>query len=206
MPNQVKIALGVPAYGGKVVATHLPMFLSIGNAFGKNPRVGRTTTITVDTCGVARARNTLLAHAMSLGNDWLLMFDADTWVEGDDPGVHLSQMLFAAFEEHNATIVGAPVRRRGADGVAVYREIEGNLVQMTINPADFPRFVEVDAIGAAVMAINLHKIDEKTIFEFNEKASEDIAFCTAVRKAGGKILVETCIATAHTGIAPILRY
>ncbi len=67
------------------------------------------------------------------------------------------------------------------------------------------RHYDVDAIGAACMAINLQLLGD-AVFQFTDTLSEDLEFCRQIKEQGGKILVDTSVKTAHLGNAPILRY
>lgn len=210
MRDNVKIALGVPAYGGQVASQHAAMWFSLGRAIERSSFA--TTMLMVDCNGVQRARNTLVAHAMAQNCDWLLMIDADTWVEGDDPGQAIVEMLIAGFDVNGAAIVAAPVMRRGADGLAVYRwDGDGKYVRIAdlnfdptkARPID--GLVEVDAVGAAIMAIDLHQISDAH-FAFTDAMSEDLEFCRQIKSVGGTILVDKRVRTAHRGNAPVMRY
>jgi hypothetical protein len=155
------------------------------------------TFITMDVCGVDRARNYLLAHAMAQGADWLLMVDSDTWT--DNGGGLLTMILAGAQLE--ATIIGAPVYRSvdGKQMLNVYQREDGKRV--CIDPRDMRAGgvipFEVDSIGSAVMAIDLHRVPADLSFKFTEDTSEDLYFCEGIKKAGGKIYCDRRIETNH---------
>lgn len=201
--STIKIAIGLPAYRGRIATQHAAMWLSVGRFAAISETTYDIAMFTVDCNGVDRARNYLIAQAMANGYDWLLMLDDDTWVEGDNPGHRLISMMASGFLENNAAIVGAAVQRRGADGLNVYRLIDNQYAM--IKTVGLPSaFYDVDAIGAACMAINLSRIGD-AVFEFTDERSEDLEFCRQVKRSGGTILVDTRVKTAHVGNAPVLR-
>jgi hypothetical protein len=160
------------------------------------------TIFDVDTCGVDRARNFCLAQAMASGADCLLMVDSDTWVETlgvDAIGVQLVRMIMAG-RARGAAIIGAPVMRRL--GVldttpAVYMQLPDGKYR-PVPAAELPSHgvAEVDAIGAACVAIDLRKIGD-SVFKFTDELSEDLEFCRQVKKIGSTILVDTRVQTGH---------
>lgn len=166
--------------------------------------------VDVDVCGVERARNRLLAEAMVLGADWLLMIDTDTWVVQDGkitPGAQLLRMILTA-DRANATIVGAPVVRRTVGDLNVFMLDANDRYHASEREAMVSRdnVSEVDAIGAACIAINLAKLDDDVVFESVDARSEDIQFCRAVQKRGGKILVDKRVRTSHWNSPAVLEY
>jgi len=201
-----RFIVGIPAYGNEVVAQHAGMWFSLGQARTDDPNTKCLGVITVDTNGVDRARNRLIGEAMVAGADWLLMVDADTWISGPNPGKSILSMM-QQLRDSKTTIVGAPVMRRGAPGFSVYRRVDDLYasIQMDLLTDQQPRFMEVDAIGAAVMAIDLHKIGD-TIFEFPPHRSEDLEFCRRIKALGMKIFVDRAVPTCHAGNPPTLEY
>lgn len=196
----VKIAVGVPAYGGKVAVGQAKMWLAFGAAMRSAIVAGHanfTAFVTMDVCGVDRARNFLLAHAMAQGADWLLMVDADTWT---DNGGGLLTMILAG-KQLGAAVIGAPVYRSvdGKQMLNVYQR--ENDQRVCIDPRDMRaggiQPFEVDSIGSAVMAVNLHKVPADLSFKFTEDTSEDLYFCEGIKKAGGKIYCDRRIDTSH---------
>lgn len=218
MPQQIRLAIGIPAYGGQVSAAHAQMWLELGAMLrSSNERFVLGMMGYADVNGVDRARNYLVAAAMIKNCDWLLMVDADTFVEADrgagdaDAGFMLLRMISDAARV-NATIVSAPVIRRVAASdkreFAVYRQIdptEGRpsghepmlkAEMITSLSAATGPLHEVFAVGAACMAIDLHKIGD-SMFKFTETLSEDLEFCRQIRELGGKILVDKRVRTGH---------
>ncbi len=201
----INLAVGLPCYGGKLCAEQARMWVEFGNTLGASAERFKLVMFGyVDINGIDKARNQLVHDAITARADWLLMIDADTWVEstgtaGDDAGFQILRMISEA-ERHAppAAIVGAAVVRRqladdrGADAVAVYDSAGTRLAS---NELDRP-FTEVGAIGAAVMAINIGRTLDAN-FAFVETASEDLNFCRQVRERGGLILIDSRVRTGH---------
>lgn len=196
----IKLAFGVPAYGRKVVADHIVMAMRLQAEFERGELVDADLVMVgyVDTHGVDRARNRLIAEAMMAGADWLLMVDADTWVvarEGDDAGVQLGRMINDA-RKLDAAVIAAPVQLRSGYALAVYEDDGSgrNLAHKQV-----PReIVAVHAVGAACMAIDLNKVAAaRASFRFTDKLGEDLEFCRQMREAGHKIYVDGRVKTAH---------
>jgi len=183
------------------------MWTELGAALAQDEkRVQLAAFINVDTCGIDRARNLMLAAAMQANADWLLMIDSDTWVvtsEYASSGFQLLEMIHSG-ENLDATIIGAPVKRRGGEGLAVYVRKHDKLFAVKITDATALTVVECDAIGAAVMAINLGKLQLDDRFVFTDQEGEDLNFCRKLRDRGDKILVDTRVQTAHIARGTIL--
>jgi hypothetical protein len=190
------------------------MWLELGSALAQSfERFELAMFGYVDISPVDRARNMLMARAMLASADWLLMVDADTWVESAtsaaDAGLSLLRMISDA-DRAGATVVGAPVvcRTTALDDKPKLSVWHG-VVQttQTANPDGLlaVRYQaatsvfgvgECDAIGAACMAINLHKVGDAH-FAFTPDLSEDLEFCRQVRAMGGKIIVDGRVRTGH---------
>jgi hypothetical protein len=199
----IKLMVGIPAYGGRVVSQHAGMWFSLGQESAEREDISITSIMTVDANGIDRVRNRIVGEAMAAGNDWLLMIDADTWVNGN-AGDSLLSMLQLGLQR--ATVVGAPVMRRGVEGLNAYRYIDGVHQPIAFDKfVSTERFVEVDAVGAAVIGINLHKIGDVE-FEFTRERSEDIEFCYRLRRMNHHICIDTQIHTSHLGNPPVLEY
>ena len=197
----IKLAVGIPAYRSQVHIGVARTMLSLGHALvvmqpGQFEFQG---FIDMDVCGVDRARNFLIAHAMKLDADWLLMIDSDTWVDKAHP------LLRMIGEGHHlgATIIGAPVFRRVIENEAfnVVRWKDGSLVPINCYSVSKREPFQVDGIGAAIMAMNLHLIGEAA-FKFTDKLSEDLDFCDQIRTMGGTIWCDPRVTTYHakTGV------
>lgn len=199
----IKLAIGIPAYGGMIVAHQARMWLAFGEAlpmFGK--RFDLACFIHVDMAGVQRARNALVGHAMQAACEWLLMLDADTWVEAhnaDNPraaGYALLRMIDDAAAAKVA-VVSAPVRIRdegvGGDRLASFRDgkalVRGELLR---------GLQDVDECGAACMAVDLNAVNTAdAFFEFTKTRGEDNEFCRQMKAAGFRIAVDGRVRTGH---------
>lgn len=205
-----RLAFGVPAYGGDVSVHHMQMWLSIGQAIEADyEREGRfdrdVTVIYADICGVARARNHLLANAMYHGAHWLVMIDADTWITGTNPGKQVLRMVHEIASNRaydDVAIVSAPVRIRNAGGsqrIAAY--VAGNLAKranLLIKHINSDGLMFVEAVGAACMAVRLaHVMTANAQFAFTDELSEDLEFCRQIRAAGFRIALDGRMRTGH---------
>ncbi len=223
----IKLAIELPAYGHKLDAGHAAMWTSFGFAVAAND----TKFIivdhgVVDANPVADARNMALERALIAEADWVLMIDADTYVDNiDDAGVALLQMISDA-HKRKAAIVGAPVRAREWDGhhrtvwrldeVSRIADIGGKVPVPTMSraPEEYyaDKLVETPRIGGACMAVNLGWIREKMpvppwfTHEPNLMGSresrlrgsgEDVVFCDMVRIRGGLILCDGRVLPKH---------
>jgi hypothetical protein len=199
----IKLAVGIPAYRGVVASSQALMWMQFGAELNRTkPVIQMVMHASVDVCGVDRARNILLAQAMSHGADWLLMIDSDTWV---DPGSDLVRMIIEA-PEHIA-MIGAAVRTRGLGrgndaplNLYEWKASEGRHLPVDLIPDH--RHNEVDAIGGAVIAINLHRVPKDLVFKWHyyddgRSISEDLYFCRELRRAGEYIFIDTRVKTFH---------
>lgn len=211
----IKLAVGCPWFGAQVTAHQARMWLELGNTLGSSQERFKLVMFSfVDINGIDKARNELVNQAIRHDADWLLMIDADTWVEGvdgDDAGFYLLRMISEA-DRAGASVVVAPVVRRtlGPDEtssdpheIMVYQTVEDSkpfgrndgLKPLWFSDLAKP-FTEIDAAATAVMAINLNKTIEMN-FSFTDKLSEDLHFCAQVRAKNGKILVDKRVRTGH---------
>lgn len=201
----IKLAVGLPAYRGIIASGQAKMYMEIGAALAKNKEAIQLIMIAdIDVCGVDRARNMLVAHAMKQGADWLLMVDSDTWV---DAGQDLIRMVIEAPQD--AALVGAAVRVRGTGSLNVFRmNMKTDELEAIKGWLDHHRYEEVDAIGGAVIAINLHRIhnvDFRWRYKENGRSvSEDINFCQNLRAFDEKVYLDTRVRTKHVDKAGVL--
>jgi hypothetical protein len=204
----VKVAVGIPAYGGEIASGQAGMWLDFGSRLQAHSARGLElkAVLTVDTCGVDRARNYLLASAMKMGAEWLLMIDADTWVANDMGGSAGEQLISMIMNGMNtrAAIIGAPVYRR------IHTRDHSRPDEKSLNVRMFkghltPGVQEVEAIGAACMAINLQRIGFAE-FKFTHDRSEDLEFCHQVRLRNEKIFVDPNVRTCHLAKPDVLVY
>lgn len=81
-PDRLRLSVGIPAYGGQISAHHARMWTEFGNTLGGSlERFELVTFDFFDVNGIDQARNLMLVRAIEAQADWLLMIDADTWVE-----------------------------------------------------------------------------------------------------------------------------
>jgi hypothetical protein len=212
--SKLRLAVGIPAYGNHIVGEHAKMWLEFGSILNNSPeRFELAGHILVDTNPVDRARNLLIAHAMTHNADWLLMIDADTWVISDmpnafgvapdvDAGFMLLRMISEAAHA-GATLVSAPVVRRVSHDydrreLAVYEHAHASPHGLRpLEPENLPmRMVEAYAVGAACLAMDLRKIGDAQ-FTLKPDLSEDLDFCAQIRALDGKILVDGRVRTGH---------
>lgn len=208
--TQIKLAIGIPAYGGSVSAEHIKMWTELGFVLANSSeRFALVSHGYVDINGIDNARNHLLQVATESRADWLLMIDADTWVEAYgsgpdemDAGFQILRMLSEA-DRAGVAIVAAPVARRkmaddGKREVMAYRW-NADLNLMPIPDDELlagPTLVEVDAAATAVFAIRLSAVGFAK-FEFTKKLSEDLEFCRQIKMAGGKVVVDRRVRSGH---------
>lgn len=221
--NQIKLAIGVPAYGGRVSMEHARMWITLGRALcASAERFTLGMEGFVDVAGIDRARNILLAHAMRIGCDWLFTIDADTWVEAyPDSPVTAGEMILRMISDADRAgyaIVAGGVVRRSTDGLRGVMATRGVMAYKTLDEhgryngeMSIERFrteralstktsglVEVEAVATACIAMNLHKVNEaNATFRFTDKLSEDLEFCRQMRAAGHRIALDTRVRTAH---------
>ncbi len=216
----LRLGVGIPAYGGKVSMEHTRMWMDFGHVLATSEaRFTLTMFGTVDVCGIDRARNLLVKQAIMAGCDWLLMLDADTWV---DDGAELLRMISDADRQDFMVVAGA-VPRRHADGtreLAVYRrasdDAEAPLVPLDdaelaldfANNKPIDDIIQIAAAGTACMAIKMEHIaglGGDYAFSFTAHESEDLSFCRRVRAVGGRIGCDRRVATRHLNRPSILR-
>lgn len=220
MTEPIKLGIGLPAYRGIIASSQAKMWAQIGAYLVQSVNdIQIHGFADLDMNGIDNARNTLVA-VMRHQCDWLLMVDSDTWAMA---GGDLIRMIVDASKAPDVAIVGAPVVTRGiANPVNVYRyeaiEQEDGFRRVKASPiprGEIPtdRMIEVDAIGGAIMAINLH-LTEGIEFRFTERqeggrtirSSEDHEFCRQVRERKLRILADGRIKTVHENKPGYLVY
>lgn len=213
--TQIKLAIGIPAYGGSVSAEHIKMWTELGFVLANSPqRFQLVSHGYVDINGIDNARNHLLKVATEARADWLLMIDADTWVEAygqgegeADAGFQLLRMISEA-DRAGAAIVVAPVARRkmaddGRREIMAYRRgraprIAGEEL-IAIDSSELlsgDTLIEIDAAATAVFAVRLSAVGFAK-FQFTDTLSEDLEFCRQIKMAGGKVFVDRRVRTGH---------
>lgn len=202
MSNKLKIAVGLPAYGDNISAHHARMWMEFGAVIsGSTERFELVHFGFVDVNPISTARWHLHQLADLVSANWLLMLDADTWVEAKDPaedaGVQLLRMISDA-DRADASIVCAPVVRRrterhARDEFMIYDE-RGN----SISPADHRIPFPIAACATACFAINIPRTRRLgQLFQFKDGLSEDLYACRLVRETGGVILCDPRVRTGH---------
>jgi hypothetical protein len=209
--TRLKIAIGIPAYGGTISSEHARMTFELGNTLGASlERFDLRMFGCVDINPIDRARNTLVAQAMQLDCDWLFMIDADTWVEStspdEDAGVQILRMISDADRKDAWIVCGAVVRRRERGDqpmdLMVYHQVMGSTKPDQLEPVPFVelgrRLDKIDACATACFAVNLTKLSGTEImFKFTDDLSEDLDFCRQIRAVGGTIYVDGRVRTGH---------
>lgn len=100
----IKIAIGLPSYGSKLDIGHAAMWLGLGAALATaREHFNLISFIEYDINGIDLCRNTIVHDALTVGADWVLMIDADTFHRTTgkdgvadaigDAGVDLMQMI-----------------------------------------------------------------------------------------------------------------
>lgn len=211
--TQIKLGIGIPAYGGKVSVEHTRMWLEVGAALADN-RERFTLTLPlahIDVCQVDKARGLLIDAAIEAKCDWLLMLDADTYVED---GVQLLQMISSADRDGFVAAV-APVLRRSAEGARRPEEfaayVDGEPLAYSELVGGHRDLIPIDEAGAACMAIKVSWVyarlrDDQPWFRFTKYRSEDRDFCQRVRQAGGSIACDRRVRTRHVNKPGVLRW
>lgn len=210
--NVIRLGIGLPAYGGKIDMNASRMWLSLGYALASaESRFTLALHSLVDVCGVEVARNRLMAEAIEKNVDWLLMIDADSWV---DDGFAVLQGISSAARA-GAAAYAIPTPRRGGEDthLMVYRgeerlavpraELEAARSADATSPATL---VPVDAAATAMLAVDVRFVAAKMTppwFRFEWKygttsfSSEDLVFCRCIREAGGQIVADAGVIAHH---------
>lgn len=206
----LKLAIGVPAYGGTIAAEHARMWLAAGHTLAASEeRFSLIVFQFIDVCGVDRARSEMLQTAIDEGCDWLLMVDADVWVAESRA---LLQMISDADRERpDAAIVCAPVQKRrvgeGTSEIMAYLDMHAKtpiLPEVLLRESD--PLIEIVSCATACMAIKVPAVADldRPLFRFTTKMSEDLDFCLRVRTAGHAILCDTRVKTFHRARPAVL--
>jgi len=199
--SKIRLALGIPAYGGKIVAEQARMWMELGNVLGGSPRFELAWQGYIDVNPISKARNQIASEARSADADWLFSIDADTWVEGDsidDAGVMILRMISEA-ERAGAWLVSAPVVKRSteadADALAIY-DTSGDTLRRFGRIAQQQQLIDINAVGAACFAVDLEKTKDIK-YRFVGDLSEDLDFCRTIRNMDGRVMVDPRVTTAH---------
>lgn len=196
--SNLRLAIGIMAYGGQVSAYHPMMWLELGSLLSQShQRFSLGAFSHWDINPVDRARNFALQAAIQVQADWLLMVDADTFVQGyddEDAGFQILRMISDA-DRLGAAVVAAPVMRRMTEAdrrsdadnfpmvyrhgreVTVYKGAvpsDDNMIQWsTLEPFDLSNerrgLIEILSAATAIFAINIHEAKKAmAVFRFSE--------------------------------------
>jgi hypothetical protein len=196
----IRLAVGIPAYSSRVSAGHMLQAGQLAWAWAK-AGLPAPLFVTVDTAGVDKARNLLVAKARDAKCDWLLMCDADTYYP-------IPQAIFQMIHEgdrRQAAVIGAPVKMRKRPGYNVSR---GEKFALVPEEEWRKQVIAVDRIGTAFTAVNMHWLGDKwphsPWFKFEhleglvpETVGEDYWFCGGVKQRGGTILADGRFEPVH---------
>jgi len=196
----IQLAVGIPAYRAQIHVGVGRTLLQLGAAIAASrDEFHFRGFLDMDVCGVDKARNFLLAYAMKQGAEWLLMIDADTWV----PDAAALLEMVRVGDREGAVIIGAPVFRRvdHLESLNVYRRNSQGRLE-TLSGWDLQKHSKpfpVDAIGSAIMAVDLRQISDAA-FRFTDELSEDLDFCSQITKhrlLGASVWCDPRIKTYH---------
>ncbi len=180
----IRIGVGIPAYMSKVSAGHMMQAGQLAWAWAK-AGLPAPLFLTVDSAGVDKARNLLVAKA-TLQAIYQMIAD------GDKAG---------------AAVIGAPVKMRNRPGYNVSR---GDKYELVAEEEWRKKVVDVDRIGSAFTAINMRWMAANwplsPWFKFDhiegpnpESVGEDYYFCAQVKARGGAILADGRFEPIHVG-------
>ena len=207
----LKLAVGTPAYRGVIASAQAKMWIQFGGHAARLKDQSKLDLVMigdVDVCGVERARNILVEYAIQYSADWLIMVDSDTYCGGRA----LIDMIMDLDQE--CAMVGAIVRTRGRGDMNAYYWDDASKKHHAADYNNFApgvRYQEVDAVGGAVIALNLQRLKPRMLFfpyyrDDGSAISEDLYFCKRLRERGEKILVDTKISTWHIDKPGVVRF
>lgn len=206
MTKALKLAIGIPAYRGAIVAYQAQMWLSMGQALAMfGTRFEIVLGLFVDINPVSRARNRLLYEAaVKAQADWLFTIDSDTWVEPyneDNPlaAGHAILRMIAEADLLSYQVVSAAVRvSNSSDKVAAYQRFEDGSSKQYEAHELRKDLQPIDEVGAACIAVHVPSIVLNGIkFEFTDELSEDREFCRQARAKGLRIAIDGRVRTGH---------
>lgn len=201
----MKLAIGYPAYREQVHIGHTfqaAQMASLWAGLKQQP----PNMIYVDSAFIDKARNLLIAQALTMRCDWILQCDADTYYTNP---VHIARML-ADGEARRAAVIGAAVRMRKREAELFNVAHAPAFEPLTREQLGTETVIEVDRIGGAFTAINLgwlrdHWQDSPWFMvqhaegPMPKTVGEDCWFSDGVRRRGGIILVDPRFEPVHVG-------
>ncbi len=209
-PGRLKLAVGIPAYGGQITAHQARQWCEFGNTLGASmERFELVSFDFYDVNGIDQCRNLMLARAMEIQADWLLMIDADTWVAPSsndyvaqcDAGFLILRMISEAAHA-GAAVVVAPVMSRVIAGddkdshAMIYEIFDGESKQVSHRLSR--NMIPIDRAATAVFALDVRFANEhKLSFKFEGAMSEDHYYCKHVREHDGVIFADPRVRTGH---------
>lgn len=196
------IACFVPAYGDSL-NSQLPHSLLHDYAFCARSGF-EYRYFAHDIQPVDRARNSGVDRARTMGATHLMMYDADVFC---DPTQSPLEHLYGLLEEHNAT---HEVKAVAVSAVTVLRSGD----RLNVEPVRFGEVYPCDRVGAAVMLIDLRRLDalapehvwfryEVAVNGIDAHRGEDLYFCSEVKRLGGLVLAAYTIPTRHIAKVPL---
>lgn len=218
-PKVIKVAMGIPSEGHtlpEAYDSHLLQAFHQGKleesqkASGRNPRyefywytTGRLLT--------ALAREKLITVALEAGCDYCMMYDDDMIIPSD-----MTERLLQDMEDHpEIDVLGALAFMRNPPHYAViYVQTEGYdpILHQSYFHNEFSKnypkdsLVECDAVGFGAALIRLDTVRKmKPPYFFSTTGSgEDIYFCYQVKKAGGRVFMDTRVKLGHLSSPKII--
>lgn len=211
MSKQLKLGIGLPAYGGRVSMYVGEALFHLGYALASaENRFVFSSFAKLDVCGVDIARNRIVDSAIQAGLDWVLMIDSDTHWEPEN-AFDVLQMISSA-DHAGAAVVAAPVPKRDPSDshLMVYRETGAGRVPLTreqlASEGMSDPLVDITSAATALMAIDVGFVKEKLSppwfrFVWQDDSikflSEDLYFCGRVLAAGGRIVCDSRFIARH---------
>ncbi|MFH1833402.1 MAG: hypothetical protein ABH877_00135 [bacterium] len=208
----IKLGFAMPAYGGMVDLGQVNMLIDFGFQLAGNEAAFTLVLRDIENLAyIEVVRNTIMAHALEAGCDWLLSVDADCFYDPPNPAeaTSLLQMVFDASKDPRVAMVGTPVRRRGnpADPYyMVYKWRTPPRVKPIPEETFLGKVVPVDCISTSLYAVNVNWIRScwpkgpwYVVQHLGglDYAGEDVTFCEGIRGRGGVILCDGRVLPEH---------
>lgn len=203
----IKVGIGIPSFDSTVDVGHAGMWLSFGSALAYNEERFELVYFKAKSISnIDIVRNELTQEALDANCDWLVMVDADNFI---DDGSDLLRMIRAADDRnalsHDVAMIGMPVVCRGED----------NPINVHGGHNRVGNLSECAHIGSAIIAMNLNWLREHWptppwfVTVPNEgthkpKVGEDVYFCNGVTFRGAKVLVYHGVVSYHVASRALL--
>lgn len=193
------VGIFVPAYRGQVCAELINSILA---DFDWAARAGvKVAFFWHDIQPVDRARNLAVDRALTMGLNYLMMYDADCYCDPRGSALgHMYGVLRGWQGERPAAAVTAATVCRGGDLV-------------NVSPVRVDEVYEAEKAGAAVLLLDLvalGDLGDPPWFRYelapdgiDPVAGEDVYFTNRVRELGGTVLVDYQIPTRHISQIPL---